>query len=100
MKKQNDSDLEITKKNGKYEFAINPPKCMIDAMKIFLEDEELQKTDRFSLTEDAWFGFFRTMPKDLWKKIANGQPIPLDRRQIFCTSGNFYIQDAKELGFS
>lgn len=96
MKKIEDSRLEITKNNEKYTFGLIPEKSMIDAMKIFLADEKLQTKKENGMYEDGWFSLFRTMNKKTWQDVADGKPIPINRKQIFCLNGDFYIQDAKE----
>jgi len=96
MKKIKDNRLEIKLEKGKYTFGIYPDKDMIDAMTVFYNDKELQDRCRASITEDAYFGMFRSMPKKLWARVLCGESIPVERKQIFCINGEFYIQDKKE----
>lgn len=94
MKKISDKKLEIKYENGEYIFGILPDKAMVDAMKTFLYDKELQNKDRH-ITENPYFHLFRNIPKKVWKRIEQGKSIPVKRNQIFCINGEFYIQDLK-----
>ena len=95
MKKLNDSDIKISKNGDCYEFSIKPTKNMIDAMRIFLKDQELQKGGEFY--HDPWFALFRKMPRKLWKRVSKGLPIPVNRKQVFFINGDFYAQGSSKI---
>ena len=64
-------------------------------MNDFLKKKKFSKETK-ALLEDTWFKSFRKMSKNLRNRIANSGSIPVDRKNVFCISGDFYLLSEEE----